>query len=51
MDEDYNPIEIYEAVRQDVEKTLREGGKAERERGAMGVRKFKSIGKKVWPLE
>ena len=51
MDEDYNPIEIFEALRDIVKKTLEEGDKAERERGAMWVRKFKAISRKIWPLD
>lgn len=51
LDEDLEPIEIFEADRASVtEALLRPGSKARNERGALGISKFKSIGKRVWPV-
>ena len=51
LDEDLEPTEIYEADRTSVTKALlAPGSKARNERGALGISKFKSIGKKVWPV-
>jgi hypothetical protein len=50
MDENYEPLEIFEARRDDVEKALREPGSISRNiRGALGLNKFKSIGIRAWP--
>ena len=50
LDNEFEPYEIYEAERGAVTKALSApGSKARNERGALGVAKFKSIGKKVWP--
>ncbi len=50
LDEDLEPIEILEADRASVTKALKApGSKARNERGALGISKFKSIGKKIWP--
>ena len=49
LDENFEPMEIYEADRQAIEKALKKpGSKARNEKGALGVAKFKSIGKRVW---
>ena len=49
LDENFEPMEIYEADRQAIEKALKKpGSKARNEKGALGVAKFKSIGKPVW---
>jgi hypothetical protein len=49
MDEDYEPLEIYEAKYTDVKFELEKEGSISRNvRGALGVSKFKSIGKRVW---
>jgi len=51
LDEDFDPIEIYQAQRPDITKALKEpGSKARNERGQLSISKFKSIaGKKpVW---
>lgn len=49
LDSDMEPMEIYEAERQKIIDALEEpGSKARNERGALGVSKFKSIGKRVW---
>ena len=52
MNEDFNPLEIYEAKYSDVKFALEESGSIARNiRGSLGIRKFKSIGTRVWPQE
>jgi hypothetical protein len=52
MDESFNATAIYEADRSDVVAALiAPGSVARNERGALGVQKFKSIGRCVWSLE
>lgn len=49
MDEDFETFSIYEASRPAVRKALlAPGSKSRNERGALGISKFKSIGKLVW---
>jgi hypothetical protein len=49
LDEDLEVISMYEAERSAVEEALlAPGSKARNERGALGVSKFKSIGRIVW---
>jgi hypothetical protein len=49
LDKNFDALEIYEAQRTDIVKALSApGSKARNERGALGVRKFKSIGKRRW---
>ena len=49
MDGDFEPLEIYEAKRPDIERELtRPGSKARNIRGSLGVSKFKSIALLVW---
>jgi uncharacterized protein DUF6998 len=49
MDQDFEPIVIYEASRKAVKRELRRpGSKARNERGSLGVSKFKAIGQIVW---
>lgn len=50
MNEDFEPLEIFEAERTDIERELlRPGSKARNERGALAISKFKSIGMRRWP--
>lgn len=50
MDVNFNTTEIYEADREPVIDALTAPGSiARNKRGALGVAKFKSIGKLVWP--
>ncbi len=50
LDEDLEPMEIYEADRASVTEALvAPGSKARNERGSLVISKFKSIGIKVWP--
>jgi len=49
MDGDFEPLEIYEAKRPDIERELtRPGSKARNVRGSLGVNKFKSIALLKW---
>lgn len=48
MDEDYAPLEIYEADREAVVEAAAEGSEKRAKRGAMSVAKFKAIGQLVW---
>jgi hypothetical protein len=52
LDEQFNATSIYEADRAPVIATLTApGSKSRNERGAMGVSKFKSLGRLVWKRE
>ena len=49
MDADYQPVEIYEAERTDIEAALAEQKNSKRaKRGAMSVARFKAIARLVW---
>jgi hypothetical protein len=49
LDSSFEPTQIYMADRPDVEAAIMEpGSRARNEKGALGVRKFKSISKLVW---
>lgn len=49
MDGDFEPLEIYEAKKPDIEHELtRPGSKARNVRGSLAVSKFKSIASLVW---
>ena len=50
FDENYNPIEMYEATREDMEEAL-ESKPEKRKRGAMSVAQFKIISDLVWTVE
>lgn len=52
LDAKLNPVGIWEADRAAVEAALdAPGSRARNERRALGVQKFKSIGRRVWPAE
>ena len=52
LDENFDAIEIHEAERTAILAALTApGSKARNERGALGVNKFKAIGKLRWPLD
>jgi hypothetical protein len=52
MNADFEPVEIYEATRTDIERELtKPGSKARNERGALSVSKFKAIASRVWSSE
>ena len=48
LDEDFEPLKIYEANRLKVTEALLEPGSKARERGALSIGKFKSIAELVW---
>ena len=49
LDEFFEPNEVYEAYRQEVESASREpGSKARNERGQLSISKLKSIGNQIW---
>lgn len=49
MNQDFEPLEVFEAKRSVVERELqRRGSRARNERGALAVSKFKSIGTRRW---
>ena len=48
MDEDYQPSEIYEAEREDIEAYVGAASAARAKRGAMSVARFKIIGRLRW---
>ena len=50
LNENFEATAIYEADRAVVERALKEpGSKARNERGALGLAKFRAIGRKIWP--
>ncbi len=52
MDQDFEPLEIYEATRSAVKRALlRPGSKARNERGSLAVGKFKAIGELRWSCD
>lgn len=52
MNELYEVVEMWEALRPEVEAALlHPGSKARNERGALSVSKFKQIGQKLWPKQ
>ncbi|MCB1788249.1 MAG: hypothetical protein H6953_10400 [Chromatiaceae bacterium] len=48
MDEDYEPYEIYEALREDLAEFVDASSSGRAKRGAMSVARFKIIGELVW---
>ncbi len=48
MDEDYEPYEIYRAMREDLESFVDASSSSRSKRGAMSVARFKIIGELVW---
>lgn len=52
MDEEYEPFEIYEASREEIEEAIDESASSKRsKRGPISVAKFKVIGTLVWTRE
>jgi len=52
MDQDFEPLAVYEAARTAVERELRRpGSRSRNERGALGVSKFKTIGQVRWSCD
>lgn len=48
MDEDYEPYEIYQALRDDLAENIDSSSSNRAKRGAMSVARFKIIGELVW---
>lgn len=48
MNEQYEPMEIYEAERDNILEAVEQTSAKRRNRGAMSVNKFKKIGRRVW---
>jgi hypothetical protein len=48
MDEDYEPYEIYQAERRDIEEFVDESNSSRAKRGALSVARFKIIGRLRW---
>jgi hypothetical protein len=48
MDEDYEPYEIYEALREDLVEAVDASSSSRARRGAMSVARFKVVGELVW---
>lgn len=51
MDAEYNPVEIYEANREEILSVVNQTSNKRRHRGAMSVGRFKNIGRLVWSRE
>ncbi len=48
MNDEYEPVEIYEATREVLEEALADSKSKRANRGAMSVAKFKAVGKLAW---
>jgi hypothetical protein len=48
MDEDYEPVEIYEALREAVTAATADVSPQRAKKGALSVARFKAIGQRVW---
>lgn len=48
MDEDYEPYEIYQALREDLVEAVDASSSSRARRGAMSVARFKVVGELVW---
>lgn len=51
FDADYQPEEIYQAHREDINDALEQRQSKQKKRGAMSVAQFKIIGTRVWTME
>ena len=51
LDEEYEPFEIYEAERREIEEALHESESKRSKRGAMSIARFKNISRLVWTRE
>lgn len=51
MDENYQPFDVYEALREDVLQQLDASSQSRKKRGAMSVARFCNIGQLVWSRE
>ena len=51
MDEEYEPYEIYEAERDELEEFMQKSSNSRAKRGALSVARFKIIGRLTWTQE
>lgn len=52
LNEDFEPTQIFEAVRADIHRELiKPGSKARNERGSLSISKFKEISEPIWPQQ
>lgn len=51
MDEEYEPYEIYEAERDEIEEFMAKSSSSRAKRGALSVARFKAIGRLAWTQE
>ena len=51
MDDEFEPLEMYEASREDIIEAIHDASAKRKKRGAISVAKFKIIGKLVWTRE
>jgi len=51
MDEEYEPYEIYEAERDEIEEFMKRSSSSRAKRGALSVARFKIIGRLAWTRE
>ena len=51
MDDEFEPMEMYEASREEIEEALQDSNSSRSKRGAISVAKFKIIGRLVWTRE
>jgi len=51
MDEEYEPYEIYEAERDDIEEFMEKSSSSRAKRGALSVARFRIIGRLAWTRE
>lgn len=51
FDDRYQPVEMYEAHKADIEDALKKRESQQKKRGAMSVAQFKIIGQLVWTVE
>ncbi len=51
MDEEFEPLEMYEASREEIEEAMEDSNSRRAKRGAISVAKFKIIGRLVWTRE
>ena len=51
MDNDFQPLEMYQAKRAEIQQTLSDPSSSKNKRGAISVARFKIIGELVWTQE
>lgn len=51
MDDEYEPLEMYQASREEIIDAVEDANSNRKKRGAISVAKFKNIGKLVWTKE